>query len=257
MELEQKQFDARAKGRGTLSMPGQYFLEISVGTVEAAVAAEQGGAHRIELCGDLSVGGITPSAELMRAVRAQVRLPIFSMVRPRGGDFVHSATEFESMKRDIGVAKELRMDGIVLGILTSARHVDVERARQLVELARPLPVTFHRAFDECADLKKSLEEVIQTGATRILTSGGAASAAEGLSTLAKLVELARDRIIILPGAGINISNILDVARQTHAREFHSGLSSSLPHPRIDHQQFEAEIRELVKLLAGPQRALNG
>ena len=154
-------------------MTNRYLLEISVEHAEAASAAERAGAHRIELCGDLSVGGITPSVEMIRTVRTQVRLPIFSMVRPRGGDFVYSAAEFELMKDDIATAKSLQMDGVVLGILKNDRRVDLDRTQQLVELAHPLPITFHRAFDECTDLLHSLEDVIATGAARILTSGGA------------------------------------------------------------------------------------
>jgi copper homeostasis protein len=232
-------------------MAGRYLLEISVEAVEGAAAAERGGADRIELCGDLSVGGVTPSVELIRGARKQVCLPIFSMVRPRGGDFVYSPEEFAAMKRDIDIAKEFRMDGVVLGILTPDKQVDVARTRKLVELARPLPVTFHRAFDECADLQKALEDVIQTGATCILTSGGAATAAEGSAVLGKLVEQAGGRIIILPGAGTNAGNIRKLVRETRAREFHSGLSSSLPRPHTDYSAFEAEVAKLAKILADP------
>jgi copper homeostasis protein len=225
-------------------------LEISVETVEAAVAAESAGASRIEFCGDLSVGGITPESEPMRAVRAQVGIPIFSMVRPRGGDFLYSAAEFDEMKADIEDAKFLGMDGVVLGILTKDQNIDIERTCELVACARPLPVTFHRAFDECRNLELSLEAVIKTGATRILTSGGALSATEGAKTLSALVEQARERIVILPGAGINPQNVLQVANTTRAKEFHSGLSSSLPRPYSNYEKFESEIRKLVELLAG-------
>src|ERR1700704_5328323 len=138
-------------------------LEISVETLEAALAAERGGADRIELCGDLSLGGVTPGADLLRAVRTQVRIPVFSMVRPRAGDFAYSSAEFAEMKRAISAAKESGMDGVVLGILTEKRRVDFERTRQLVEFAKPLPVTYHRAFDKAADLQQALEDVIQSG----------------------------------------------------------------------------------------------
>jgi copper homeostasis protein len=230
-------------------MPGRYLLEISVETVEAAAAAERGGAERIELCADLSVGGLTPSAELLLAAREKIRLPIRSMVRPRGGDFVYTAGEFRSMQRDIDLARRLRMDGVVLGILTADRRVDIERTRQLVDLARPLPTTFHRAFDECPDLEQALEDVILTGSACLLTSGGARTAAEGSGTLCKLVQLAGDRIVILPGAGTNSVNIRKLVRETHAREFHSGLSSSLPRPHTDYARFESEVAKLAEILA--------
>ncbi|HKB97891.1 MAG TPA: copper homeostasis protein CutC, partial [Terriglobales bacterium] len=154
-------------------MASPYLLEISVATAEAAVAAERGGAHRIELCAELRLGGLTPGEELMRQAREQVRLPIFAMIRPRAGDFVYSTEEIAHMRRAIATAKRLGMDGVVLGLLTEDPRVDVQRTRELVKLAQPLPVTFHRAFDDVADLDAALEDVIETGAARILTSGGA------------------------------------------------------------------------------------
>jgi copper homeostasis protein len=223
-------------------------LEISVETLEAAMAAERGGADRVELCGNLSVGGITPDAELLRAVRAQIHIPIFSMVRPRAGDFIYSGAEFAEMKRAVSAAKESGMDGIVLGILTEKRHVDSERTRQLVELAKPLPVTYHRAFDETADLRQALEDVIQSGAKRILTSGGAKSALEGAAVLAKLIEGAGERIVIVPGAGISAANIREIAQRTKAREFHSGLSAALPYGSKNYKKFEEEVRHLARAI---------
>jgi copper homeostasis protein len=230
-------------------MRPKYTLEISVESIEAAQAAERGGADRIELCGNLSVGGVTPSAELMRVVREQVRIPIFTMIRTRPGDFVYSAAEFAEMKNEVDGAKKLGMNGIVLGILNSDRQIDVIRTRELVELAQPLPTTFHRAFDECADLLRALEEVTRTGAARILTSGGAATALEGSAVLASLVANAQSRIVILPGAGINESNITQVVEKTRAREFHSGLGSTLPYGSLDYKKFEAEVRSLAQVLS--------
>lgn len=225
-----------------------FLLEIAVDTVEAAVAAERGGGDRMELCGDLSVGGVTPDAALLRAVRERIQIPIFVMVRPRAGDFVYSAAEFEEMKESIDVAKDLGGDGLVLGILKPDTSVDIQRTRELVSLAKSLPVTFHRAFDETADLAQALEDVVQTGAARILTSGGASSALEGAESIGSLVNAAADRITIIPGAGINAANILGIAGVTHAREFHSGLSSALPYPRADYAAFEQGVRELVEKL---------
>src|SRR5215813_3136321 len=149
-------------------MSGRIVVEISVESVERAIAAERAGASRIELCGSLEVGGVTPSVELMREVRARVSVPIFAMVRPRGGDFVYSAAEFEEMKRSIETAKGVGMDGVVLGILREDRSVDVHRTAELVREAATLPVTFHRAFDESADLFVALEDVVETRATRLL-----------------------------------------------------------------------------------------
>jgi copper homeostasis protein len=226
----------------------KFLLEISVESLEAAMAAERGGADRIELCSDLSVGGVAPSAELLRGVRSRLRIPIFSMIRPRAGDFVYSGDELSEMRRSIAEAKESGMDGVVLGSLTKDRRVDVERTRELVEFARPLPVTYHRAFDESAHLHQALEDVIKTGAQRILTSGGSKSAPEGAERIGGLVAAAGDRIVIVPGAGINASNVLHVAQQTGASEFHSGLSTSLPYRSHEYKRFEEEVRRLAEAI---------
>ena len=230
-------------------MPSSIFLEISVETSEAAVAAERGGAQRIELCADLPSGGLTPSEDLMRTARAKVKLPIFAMIRPRAGNFVYSAQEVARMHSEIDTAKRHGMDGIVLGLLTKDRRVDIERTRELVKTAQPLPVTFHRAFDDAADLNVALEDVIATDAARILTSGGAATAPAGIERLAQLVSAAKDCIVILPGGGINASNALNVARQTGAREIHSGLGSVLAYGQEDYDLFESELRKLAAQLA--------
>ena len=231
-------------------------LEICVETLEAALAAELGGAARIELCQDLSVGGLTPRTELMQEVRANVYVPVFAMIRPRCGDFCYSAEEFELMIRDLEAAKESGMNGAVLGILYADRRVDIERTRALVELARPLPVTFHRAFDETPDLRASLNDVIATGAARVLTSGGKPSAEEGASEIAGLVEAGRDKIGVVCGGGINSANLERVVQETRAREFHTGLSSVLPYPQSNHEAFEEEVRKLADLLRSPARAAN-
>jgi copper homeostasis protein len=226
-----------------------FILEISVATVEAALAAQRGGADRIELCAELSVGGLTPTRELLSSVRERVGIPSYSMIRPREGNFVYSPAEFTEMKRSVAVAKEAGMSGVVVGILKEDGQVDVNRTRELVELARPLLVTFHRAFDDSANPGDALEDVIRTGSARILTSGGAKSAPEGVATLAELVSAALERIIIVPGAGINAANVARVAQQTGALEFHSGLSSALPYSSHDYKKFEAEVRKLVERLA--------
>jgi copper homeostasis protein len=224
-------------------------LEISVESVEAAAAAERGGADRIELCSDLSVGGLTPDLALIRAIRQRIQIPIFAMIRPRAGDFVYSPAEFAQMKKSIAAAKDAAASGLVFGILKAKGTVDIERTRQLVDLAKPLPVTFHRAFDACPDLTQALEDVVRCGASRILTSGGAASALEGANKIAALVAAADERVTIVPGAGINAENILQLAAATRAYEFHSGLSTVLPNAQTDYSQFENEVRAMVDALS--------
>jgi copper homeostasis protein len=224
-------------------------LEISVESVEAAAAAVRGGADRIELCSSLSVGGLTPQAALLRAVRQQIQIPVFVMIRPRAGDFVYSAAEFAQMKNSIIAAKDSGASGLVFGILKAKGTVDIGRTRELVEFAQPLPVTFHRAFDACADLSQALEDVVRSGAARILTSGGAEGTPEGANKIAALVAAAGERIMIVPGAGINAGNILQLAAATRAREFHSGLSSVFPIKQANHVQFEKEVRAMAKMLS--------
>jgi copper homeostasis protein len=226
-----------------------YILEISVETLERALAAERGGAHRIELCSELSQGGLTPDAELLRSVREMVRIPIFAMIRPRAGDFAYSDAEYAAMQRDIEVAKRLGADGLVFGILRREGQVDVQRTRQLVESARPLAVTFHRAIDVSADIYKALADVRQTGAARVLTSGGAATAPEGAGCLAKLVQAASGRIVVMPGCGITASNLAQIAKSTGASEFHAGLSSVVWNDDPGELDFETEVRRLVEALA--------
>lgn len=223
-------------------------LEIAVETRAAAEVAEQAGADRVELCVDLSVGGVTPGVALMRSVRENVHIPIFAMIRPRAGDFVYSPSEFDQMKSSTVAAVNAGMDGLVFGILTGDCRVDIARTKELVASAQPLPVTFHRAFDACADLAQAIEDVLRTGAARILTSGGAATAFEGVESLARLVAAAGDRVTIIPGGGINAENILQVAKATLAKEFHSGLSTTLPYPRSDYRKFADEVKKLATSL---------
>jgi copper homeostasis protein len=223
-------------------------LELSVETAEAAVAAERGGAQRIELCAQLRLGGLTPSEEVMRLARKSVTVPIFAMIRPRAGDFTYSLEELAQMRRDIAVAQRIGIEGIVLGIVTRERCVDAERTRELVMAARPLPVTFHRAFDDVADLDSALDDVIETGAARILTSGGAANAPAGIENLARLVDAAGERVTIIPGGGIKASNVLQIARKSGARELHSGLGSVLGYGQEDYALFESEVRKVAEQL---------
>jgi copper homeostasis protein len=187
----------------------------------------------------------------MRLVHESVKVPVFAMIRPRAGDFVYSAEEFAQMRRDIATAQRIGIDGVVLGVLTRDRKVDVARTRELVTTARPLPVTFHRAFDDTTDVDAALGDVVETGAARILTSGGAASASAGIQNLARLIGAAKKRVIILPGSGINASNALQVVRMSGATEIHSGLGSVLKYGQQDYKLFESEVRALVAKLQSP------
>jgi copper homeostasis protein len=229
-------------------MREEFSLEISVESVEAAIAAERGGASRIEFCGNLREGGTTPSTELMRAVRERVHVPVFSMVRPRGGNFLYNEDEFEAMRRDLDAAKKFRMDGVVLGLLDADGRVDIARTRELVERAKPLPITFHRAFDECVDLREALEDVIQTGSARLLTSGGKRTAPEALGVLGELVRTAGERLIVMPGSGLDAGNIREAVAKTGAWEFHAGLSSVVADVVGNVGAFEVEVRRMADAL---------
>ena len=227
-------------------MRNNFLLEITVESVAAASAAERGGADRIELCADLRCGGLTPAPEIMRNARSAVRLPIFAMVRPRAGNFVYTNGEISLMKSQMTQARALGMNGIVLGVLREDNTVDVSLLKNLVEFAAPLPLTFHRAFDETPDLFRALEDITSVGAARILTSGGASKAPQALDTLAKLVQIAGGRIIIVPGSGIQPENFGVVRQALNAREYHSGLSSVLPYGSTDLARFEAAVRALAQ-----------
>ncbi|MDR3751534.1 MAG: copper homeostasis protein CutC [Terracidiphilus sp.] len=205
-------------------------LEVCIDSVESAIAAERGGAERVELCGDLLEGGITPSAGMIASVRRHVAIGLFVMIRPRGGDFCYSDLEFEVMQEEIRQARQLGADGIVLGLLNEQACIDVARTRQLVELARPLPVTFHRAIDMTPDLDAALEDAIATGAERILTSGGAPNVTLGMSQIAQMVKSAKGRITIMPGSGVSLETVAKLAAATGATEYHSSVRSEIPSP---------------------------
>ena len=199
-----------------------YFkLEIIGFNIESCTMAQSAGAHRIELCDSPGEGGTTPSYGFIRAAREKLSIDLYPIIRPRGGDFLYSADEFEIMKTDLRRCKELGCDGVVIGILNANGTVDKERCSQLVELAYPLGVTFHRAFDRTGDAFKAMEDIIETGCERILTSGQKPKALDGAEMIAALIEKAADRIIIMPGSGLRSDNITAIAEKTGAVEFHS------------------------------------
>ena len=196
-------------------------IEAAVESLEGALAAEADGANRLELCANLSEGGTTPSASLVAAVLDKTTLPVFAMIRPRGGGFVYSGEEIATMTTEIAHVKNLGVAGIVTGALTPDARVDVECTRTLMSAAAGLPVTFHRAFDRAPDLAGALEQLVQLGVSRVLTSGGAATALEGASAIAALVAQARDRIAVLAGGGVRAHNVRELIALASVHEVHA------------------------------------
>lgn len=196
-------------------------VEAAVDSLDDALAAVDGGAHRLELCADLVVGGTTPDPALQAAVLERVQVPVFTMIRPRGGSFVYTPAEHERMRRGIGTALELGAAGVVFGALDGSKRIDVEQTRSLVSAASGAPVTFHRAFDRTLDLFDALDTLVSLGVARVLTSGGAATASEGADMLKALVERSAGRIEILAGGGVRAPNARDIVRRTGVRELHA------------------------------------
>ena len=209
----------------------EILLECCVGSVESAVNAELGGAGRVELCSALELGGVTPSSAAIRLARERIDIPLFVLIRPRGGDFHYSPIEVEVMKTDIAAARDLGADGIVLGISRKDGNVDVERTAELIEASGGASITFHRAFDSTPDPLAALETLRELGVNRVLTTGGADRAEESLTGLEKLAEAAAGRIGILPGGGINHENCRRIIEQTGAREIHVGSAVCSAGPR--------------------------
>lgn len=198
-----------------------FTLEVIGFNIESCTIAQLAGAHRIELCDNPGEGGTTPSYGFIKAARKNLQIDLFPIIRPRGGDFLYSDEEFEVMKADVKICKELECDAVVIGMLYSDGTVDKKRCSQLVELAYPLGVTFHRAFDRVADPLKALEDIIDVGCERILTSGLQPNALDGAEMIASLIKQADERIIIMPGSGVRSDNIIELAKKTGATEFHS------------------------------------
>ncbi len=214
-------------------------IEIACFNPESAMTAFESGADRIELCDGLSEGGTTPDFEIVKQLRNKINIPIFVMIRPRGGDFTYSDAEFEQMKSEIMKLKSLQVDGFVFGILDENDEMNIERNKELVELAEPYPCTFHRAFDRANDLENSLGEVISCGFKTILTSGQKPNVSEGKQNLKTLLELSNGRIEILVGGGLRSNNIQEIRDFTGAGYFHSSAI-------IDGSAF-ANAQEIVAL----------
>ena len=235
-------------------------LETIAFNIESCKLAQKAGAHRIELCDNPGEGGTTPSYGFIKAARQILTIDLFPIIRPRGGDFFYSDEEFEIMKTDIQVSKEFGCDGVVFGILNDDATIDKVRCKILVQIAYPMSVTFHRAFDRVTDPSQALEDVIECGFERILTSGFYSTAMEGADNLKKLIQVADERIIIMPGSGVRSSNIGELAKTTSAIEFHSSarkmrnsnmkvlnnnMNENLQSVGID----ETEIKEMLEILA--------
>lgn len=200
---------------------GKRFLECCCTSVYEALEAEAGGASRIELCADLSCGGVTPDRKTLEEVLAKVSIPVNVLVRPRGGDFIYSGTEIQEIADGIDLCKSLGVNGVVIGALDQAGDVDIAAMEFLMERSQGLGVTFHRAFDECRDPFKTLEDIISLGCGRLLTAGHAANVSDGLETLRMLNEAASGRITVMAGSGVRPANIALLEEYTGIKEFHS------------------------------------
>jgi copper homeostasis protein len=199
----------------------KFVLEVIGYSIEDCIEAQKAGADRIELCANPNEGGTTPSYGFIKAAREKLNIRLYTMIRPRGGDFYYTDDEFDIMKDDISVGKQLGCDGIVIGALTSKGKVDKIRISALIKHAYPLEVTFHRAFDEAADPFEALEDIIELGCERILTSGQQPTAIEGADIIKQLIKKADERIIVMPGSGVRANNIIEMVNKTGATEFHT------------------------------------
>ena len=200
----------------------QIKLEVCCGDMQSVLAAKEGGADRIELCQALEVDGLTPSAEMMAEVIG-LGIPVQVLIRPREGDFVYDEAEVETMLKEIRLAKQLGANGVVIGALKSDGSIDEETIRRLVSEATGLSITFHRAFDVCSQPAEALEQIVSLGCHRLLTSGQAPSAEQGIPLIKRLVEQSGGRLIIMPGAGVNKENARRILSETGAQEIHGSL----------------------------------
>ncbi|MDP1811251.1 MAG: copper homeostasis protein CutC [Sediminibacterium sp.] len=222
-------------------------LEIAVFTIESALLAASAGADRLELCENPAEGGTTPSYGTLKIVREHIFIPVFPIIRPRGGDFFFSDEAFEVMKKDISLCKELQFEGVVIGSLLRNGNINTEHTKQLVDLAYPLEVTFHRAFDRAIEPLQALEDIISCSCTRLLTSGQVPNAFDGKELIKTLIDKAADRISIMPGSGVRSSNILELAKFTGASELHSSARIDLPSTMLHQQKSMKETLRSVSV----------
>lgn len=229
-------------------------IEVVVYSIESALRAQQAGADRIELCDNPGEGGTTPSFGVLEAVRQNINIDLYVMIRPRGGDFVYSNYDFHAMKRDCWQAMRQSADGVVFGIVTPEGRLDIKRCKELIDRARPMKVTCHRAFDVTRDPFEALEDAIAAGFDRILTSGHRAKAEENIPLLKQLVEKAGDRISIMPGAGITPANAHSILKETGAQEIHLSATGWRP----SEMQFIHPVLSKVAGLSDPEiRTVDG
>lgn len=232
-----------------------YTLEICAGSIQSAVAAQAGGAHRIELCQSLEQGGTTPSYGLIKEVLKRLTIPVFVLIRPRPGNFCYDAAEQAIMAADVAQCRALGCAGVVIGALDEGGRVAVAACQALIEAAGPLQITFHRAFDVCLDQRQALEEIIALGCHRVLTSGGQASAPAGQAQLAALVQQAAGRTSIMPGAGITPSTLGPLLAATGATEFHTSAKRLVASPaaakatEFDAPRWETDATTVAELAA--------
>jgi copper homeostasis protein len=227
-------------------------LEIIGFTIEGCVLAQDAGAHRIELCDNPGEGGTTPSYGFIKAAREKLSMALYPIIRPRGGDFFYSDDEFDIMRTDILICKGLRCDGVVIGMLNANGTVDTTRCKELVDLAYPMGVTFHRAFDRANDAFAAMEDIIATGCERILTSGQRPDAMDGTGLIAELIKQAKNRIIIMPGSGIRSGNIAAIAEKTGAVEFHSS-ARIFTESKMNYTN--SEMKENLKSVSADQKEI--
>ncbi len=242
-------------------MMSKYVLEICANSLDSALMAQNGGAHRVELCDNIFEGGTTPSYGTILLARELLHIDLNIIIRPRGGDFHYSDIEFKIMKKDIAFAKEAGVNGVVFGLLNPDGSIDTKRTKDLVELAHPLSVTFHRAFDVCNDPFKALEDIISCGCDRILTSGQQNKAFDGRHLIKTLVEKANNRIIMMPGSGIEEKNIAELKNNTSATEFHASLrkriQSNMKYRKENiNMGGNSQVDEFEILITDPERVKN-
>jgi copper homeostasis protein len=237
-----------------LQMSKSFLFELCADSLASALAAQAGGADRMELCEELEIDGLTPSPALLATVLRKVSIPVHVLIRPRGGDFVYSPAEFALMREQVLQAKAAGASGVAIGILHADGRIDVARSRELAELARPMKVTFHRAFDKTIHQDAALEDVIRVGANSLLTSGGAPNILVGAEQLRRLQRQAGDRLEIMAGGGLRLNNLAEVVRLSGVTCLHGSLSSSRAAQSPSRTEATADgwltenVREAIRLL---------